>query len=597
MTTLKNRLMSIIFLSVMTLSSQAQSEFQFKPVKVPKTDAEKRAILASQAVTIAGNSHPIAFHTILRSGTQTETGVFGQLLDVKGNPLKTSEGTPQISNKNDFSSLIPVGKKLFMVSHFESIPGALYLTELKQDLTNGQLTAIKTKPLDLSEINGIRLPCAGSVTGWNSHLGSEEYEPDARVHNPITSQLISLGHLDMAQYYAGNPSAFNPYNYGFAVEVQIHNEQGDYSAIKHYAMGRMSLELAYVMPDKKTVYLSEDGSNVGLYLFIADRETDLSAGTLYAMKWNQISAEQGGKAHLEWLSLGHATNQQVKSYLTRKITFNDIFETQTPTDKGTCPKEYQSINTMAGFECLKVKPDMEIAASRLETRRYAAIKGATTELRKQEGMTFDPTTNTLYIAISEIARGMENFNDYGQPIDLYDKGGPNDITLPFNLCGGIYALDLVNNDDINSRYVAKNMYGVIQGQMTQAYDKKSDLPPYDPNGPFAHNKCDLEGIANPDNISFIPGYHTLLIGEDTGEGHQNDMVWAYNLKAKQMTRIQTTPYGSESTSIYFYPNLNGFGYLMSVVQHPYGSSDQDKLNQPAEAFAYTGYLGPFPALK
>ncbi|MCC2112826.1 MAG: hypothetical protein KDJ16_12395, partial [Hyphomicrobiales bacterium] len=84
-------------------------------------------------------------------------------------------------------------------------------------------------------------------------------------------------------------------------------------------------------------------------------------------------------------------------------------------------------------------------------------------------------------------------------------------------------------------------------------------------------------------------------GEDTGSGHQNDAIWAYNLESKEMTRIQTTPYGSETTSPYWYGNINGYGYLMSVIQHPYGESDQDKLSDAADAKAYIGYIGPFPA--
>jgi hypothetical protein len=65
---------------------------------------------------------------------------------------------------------------------------------------------------------------------------------------------------------------------------------------------------------------------------------------------------------------------------------------------------------------------------------------------------------------------------------------------------------------------------------------------------------------------------------------------------QKLTRIQTTPYGSETTSPYFYANVNGWGYLTSVVQHPYGESDEDKLSEPADAAAYTGYVGPFPAM-
>jgi len=110
------------------------------------------------------------------------------------------------------------------------------------------------------------------------------------------------------------------------------------------------------------------------------------------------------------------------------------------------------------------------------------------------------------------------------------------------------------------------------------------------------NSCTLDGISMPDNVTFIPNTDTLIIGEDTSY-HQNDMIWAYNLTSKKLTRIQTTPYGSETTSPYYYPNINGFGYLMSVVQHPFGESDKDKLQNPDENKAYTGYVGPFPVIK
>ena len=97
-------------------------------------------------------------------------------------------------------------------------------------------------------------------------------------------------------------------------------------------------------------------------------------------------------------------------------------------------------------------------------------------------------------------------------------------------------------------------------------------------------------------MTFIPGYKTLIIGEDTGQ-HQNDLIWAYNVESQELTRVQTTPYGSETTSPYFYPDINGFSYIMSVIQHPFGESDQDALQVDEEARGYTGYLGPFPAIK
>jgi uncharacterized protein len=67
------------------------------------------------------------------------------------------------------------------------------------------------------------------------------------------------------------------------------------------------------------------------------------------------------------------------------------------------------------------------------------------------------------------------------------------------------------------------------------------------------------------------------------------------MKTKALTRILSTPYGSETTSPYYYPNINGWAYLMTVVQHPYGESDMDKEPTGSSARrAYTGFVGPFP---
>jgi secreted PhoX family phosphatase len=219
---------------------------------------------------------------------------------------------------------------------------------------------------------------------------------------------------------------------------------------------------------------------------------------------------------------------------------------------------------------------MEKAAAFLETSRYAGILGATTEWEKMEGITRDPDTNIMYLAMSRVINNMTD--------------GAGDMSVPYNYCGTVYALDL--DDD----YVATNMYGVVSG-LPRTMDRGAPVDnPYPADGPYAANTCDLNGISEPDNLTFVPGYNTLIIGEDTG-AHQNGVIWAYNVESKQLTRVQTTPYGSESTSPYFYPDVNGFSYMMSVIQHPFGESDQDKLQADEEAHAYTGYLGPFPGNK
>jgi secreted PhoX family phosphatase len=576
--------------SAMAAEAEASPIPEFKEVRFPKTDADKRAILASEEVTVDGKTSKIGFFPILRSGDKLGGETFGLLLDHKGQPVTNKDGSQHISVDNDFSSLLPIGSKLFMVSHFESRPGAMYLTELEQDLQTGKLTPASTQNIDFSQVGGLWVPCAGSVTPWNTHLGSEEYPNNARLTEAAKS-MDDIEDYDkpMARYFGVDPyssdttvedfrAVFKPYRYGYPVEVAV-SEDGKASVAKHYAMGRVAVELAYVMPDNRTTYISDDGTNVGFFMFIADREKDLSSGTLYAARWNQVHAGSGGYANLDWVSLGHADNKTIAKAIEDGITFSDIFDAKPPADDGTCEAGYVSAHTTDGHECLKLKPGMRTIASRLEARRYAAMMGATTEFRKEEGITYDPDKKTLFVAMSEVAKGMEAGSKH-------DKGGPDHVRLPKNKCGVVYGLDIGPNATIGSDYVASNMYGVVSGIM-RSYPKDGD---------YANNKCDINGIANPDNVTFITGRKTLIIGEDTGSGHQNDIIWAYNMETQKLTRIQTTPYGAETTSPYYYANINGWGYIMSVIQHPYGESDEDKLSDPTDAAAYTGYVGPFLAM-
>lgn len=578
---------------------------KFKEVSVPRSDEEKRRITATNEIEVDGVKKEISFHTLAKSGERIGDGIYGALFDKKGNMIVEKGGKPVISHKTDFSSLLPVNDKLFMVSHFETQPAAMYLTEIAQT-KEGMLNAVNTRSIDFSSVNGLWTPCAGVVTPWNTHLGSEEYEPDAariNVRGAFTRDYSLKLEKDkpykkyknMARYVNGKMYQLNPYDYGWTPEIIVLNEKGDTKVIKHYAMGRFSHELAYVMPDQKTVYLSDDGNNVGLFMFIADNAGDLSSGSLYAAKWLQRSKRNAGRGDIQWINLGHSTNFEVRMALKKKIKFNDIFERST---KPEAPKAgFVSVNTTNGQEYLKIKPGMEKIASRLETRRYAALKGATTEFSKMEGIAHNANDNILYLAMSSIYKGMEDNQVKGESNDKYDQGGNNDIQLAYNPCGAVYGLNMLSYSKphatdgslMNSSYVANSMYTILSGEKSHT---------------IKGNNCSVWNIANPDNLSFIPNTRTLIIGEDTKDGHQNDYVWSYNLADKELTRIMTTPYGAETTSPYFYNNIGGHGYLMSVIQHPYG--EEDGLNSKSEMKqltktkhdiqAVTGFIGPLPRI-
>lgn len=596
-------------------TSEPTVKFSMASVATPTTDAEKRAVAASSSVVVNDTSYAIGFNTILRSGDTSGTGTFGELFDVNGNPLTATDGSHTISDDNDHSTLLDVYGKVFMMSQFESRPGAFYVTELSQDATTGKLTAKGTKPVNFSAIGGGWVHCAGMRTPWKTHLGSEEYEPDARLVDPATGVkasactvnttdcLTGMKGVDsyygaMGAYFGGDMTRVNPYMYGYVTEATVTGADmgtgtfaSNVGVAKHYSMGRTANELAYVMPDRKTAYISDDGGMVGLYRYVADTAGDLSSGTLYAAKLTQTAAVNGGSFSIEWVTLGKATDAEVKALIDTggvaggKIVFSDIFDAVVPakdTDGNyTCPVGYTGVShghaTTAGNtnnECLQLKTGMEKAAAFLETRRYAALKGATTELNKEEGITFDATSGKLYIAMSDVTGGMKaNASGAKSSSEAFTT---DHIQLAENRCGTVYELT------VDSGYVATSMKGLVSGSADTS---------------VAGNTCNVNGIANPDNLTIIPGYDALIIGEDTGSGHQNDAIWSYDLKTGTLTRIETTPYGSETTSPYFYPNINGWGYMMSVVQHPYGESDSDKeASGSAARRAYTGYIGPFPKM-
>ena len=159
------------------------------------------------------------------------------LIDEAGDPLLTETGAEVVSTATDFTSLLRVRGRTFSFTHLEDTPGGVMFSELAQDPTTGELSMTSTAPVDLSSTGGIWIPCAGSVTPWQSHLGSEEYPPDARSYASLTTMAgfraaTSGGAAIFASEYFGVDTsdsgslsaalnAFRPYRYGFAVELSV----------------------------------------------------------------------------------------------------------------------------------------------------------------------------------------------------------------------------------------------------------------------------------------------------------------------------------------------------------------------------------------
>eukprot|EP00854_Cymbomonas_tetramitiformis_P011241 gene11241-13286_t len=420
----------------------------------------------------------------------------------------------------------------------------MYLVDVGQD-SDGIFTVKSFKPIDWSSYGGIWHPCAGSLPPWGSHLGSEEYEPDARTfteasnwtHYYMTTKYddkvrdymkyFGLYENDLAAEGSWSlvTSKFHPYLYGYLSEVTV-DVDGEYTVYKRFATGRKSIELGYVMPDRKTTFVTDDGTNTLFTAFIADQVDDLSAGHLYCARVTQEGTDTNATTtafEIDWIPMGHASDKDDELLSKAKTTsFSDLFETTEVNSDASCLIGFTSTNAGAyGQECLKLKNGMEKLASRFETRRYGAYLGCTTEFSKMEGITFSENQNLLYMTISDVRYGMENNQNKGLDDDQFDVGGSNDIKLDYNKadlplhvqCGCVYGLSLKVNTTALGQYTPARLLPLRCGIPSHA---------------DADNACSVDDIASPDNAAFVEDHHALVIGEDT-DHHQNDVVWLYNL--------------------------------------------------------------------
>ncbi|WP_178862220.1 PhoX family protein [Thiomicrorhabdus cannonii] len=585
---------------------------EFTDTAAPST-AEKMATTYTESSAIitytdgTTKTFPLTYKKLF--GTTSKVGTnanpAGQLYDMDMNPLEDSLGMPLVAETPDSNSLLKIGDKIYMVSHLEydwiisdgskapsRAPMGMILTEMQQDSKTGELTAVDQAPISFSNVDGLWIPCFGSQTPWNTHLGSEE-DYDMQ-YNPLSSSYTTTTNAInvMSDMYFNSTKVANPYHYGFFPEVTV-NEDGSTNVVKHYSMGRGTWEAGKVMPDSRTVYYGDDGTNVALFMYVADEAEDLSAGTLYAGKFSQNGTSYSGD--FSWVKLGHATDAEVKT-LADTTTFDDIFYNGT-FDSGTetCPtvSGVATTRVRAGStfdECLAVKPGMEKAAAFLEARRYAALSGATVEFNKMEGIAVNDADKKLYMAISYLDKGMK---DNALPASMeHIKMAKINAGVTFTLPMTPGQVDQ-NGDRIESDYVVTSMY---------AEDK---LIGRDIAADALGNTADPDFIANTDNIFFSEKMRTLFVGEDSGT-HVNNFVWAYNVDTKKLSRILTNVAGAEATGLQAVENMDGFAYIMSNSQHhgDYISTMDATLESAVEATGLVdkfdgnfGYIGGMPAIK
>lgn len=522
-------------------------------------------------------SYTLGYQPFFLTGTAVPDGRGGTVLagayyDIHNRPIidSTVPGKERqfFSDSPDGMSLLKIdnplpvagakGQLVFAVVQFEyttwaqdgvtdmygKLPSPIAVLTLDQDPATGKLTLLRYSNVDTSVGNGLWITCASSQSPWGTHLSSEEYEPDA----------FSIASNSMFKAYSknlfGDETQANPYHYGHLPEVVV-NPDGTGTLKKHYCLGRISHELIEVMPDKRTALMGDDATNGGLFMFVADREKDLSSGSLYVAKfapgWSIDPSAPG--AAVSWIKLGSATSAEVLA-LANTLKPTDIFDRST-TDPGDT--SYSKIRVGGKVEWVRLKPGMDKAAAFLETHRYAALKGASMAFSKMEGTTVNVRDKVAYSALQNVQSSMvRNHAAWDASFNItVEKALNAGCVLAHSLSGG--QKDTSGNA-INSDWVVAQTRTLLRGE---------DLSSADALGNLSHP----DKIAAPDNLKFSEKLRTLFIGEDSSY-HVNNFVWAYQVDTGVLSRIASMPAGAEATGLGVVDDLNGWTYITGNFQHP-----------------------------
>lgn len=462
---------------------------------VPSTAEEK------QVMRVAAGKYQV----LTQQGDTTENGTnIGSILMKNGKELKSS-------NDPDFNGVISDGGNgYYLYTNWEDRPGGMSRVHLSDFKMGKGFSSVKAEGmLNFDSVNGTWVNCFGTVSPWGTPLTSEElyfddtadwFDPTADYFSNPMSVALYKGYIDSKDAVpTDNTQWANPYDYGFITEIGVNNTAtamnvSDVEVNKIELMGRFSHENSVVMPDNRTVFLSDDGTGTVFFKFVADKAGDMSAGTLYAAKVTQTGGSDPAKAgfDIKWIELAHAKEADIEAAIrdydgtlgeAKHITDEEVVAWANGDSKHTDNRE-----------------------AFLESRKAAVAKGATGEFRKMEGVNINYSLAKsqleagkpafMYMAMSEYTKTMSD--------------GEGDIQLDgtHGKCGVVYRMKLTMKDGLVD---TTRMEPAIVGAN------------YDESAPA--NQCGTDGLSNPDNLVVLDDGR-IIIGEDTSN-HENNMLWVF----------------------------------------------------------------------
>jgi hypothetical protein len=112
-------------------------------------------------------------------------------------------------------------------SMYGMLPSPIAVLTLDQDKTTGALSLVKYHNVDTQPGQRPVDHLRRQPSPWNTHLSSEEYEPDA------TTIAKNTQFANFSTNLYGDATKANPYHYGHLPEITV-NPDGTGSIKKHY---------------------------------------------------------------------------------------------------------------------------------------------------------------------------------------------------------------------------------------------------------------------------------------------------------------------------------------------------------------------------
>lgn len=236
---------------------------------------------------------------------------------------------------NDLNAFVSIDdSRAYLVTSHEQAPGGASVFLLLKDEFGWQI--MNSRAVNFKKVRGASTwnNCSGTPTPWGTVLIGEEYPPDAD----------KLAEQKAKSTEANKVLSNNPEDYGWIVEV---DPKSGKALRKIEALGRFSHEGATILPDRKTVFMGDDSFGGLIFKFVADRENDLTKGTLFALdkenhRWLEIPKDQLNNAREAGTQRGASTFDRPED-----IEFNPVdgkvYIAETGNDKNAGEAKYGRI--------------------------------------------------------------------------------------------------------------------------------------------------------------------------------------------------------------------------------------------------------------